>query len=140
MALRIKTGVMLGDGGAGSIRDAKHKAGPSDAVDEAKLKRGIRAHANFSETTPFAFFLIFLAELNGAPTSLVHGAYTALLASRVLHAELGLKTDDVLGIGRPVGIVGTWLITLAAGAYNVSLQPRDVGKRHLVMRLLIYPS
>lgn len=120
VALRLKTGVLLGDGEAGSVRDTKHKAGASDAVDEAKLKRAIRAHANFAESTPFTFFLIFLAELNGAPTSLVHGAFTTLFLARVAHGSIGVTTDNTLGVGRPIGAATTLLITAAAGLYNVS--------------------
>lgn len=120
VALRVKTGVMLGDGEAGSVRDTKHKASASDSVDEAKLKRAIRAHSNFSESTPFAFFLIFLAELNGAPTSLVHGAFSTLFLARVAHGSLGVTTDSTLGAGRPIGAIATIAVTAVAGLYNVS--------------------
>lgn len=104
------------------VRNPSHKAGASDGDDEAKLKRAIRAHSNFSETTPFAFFLIFLAELNGAPTSLVHGAFSALFAARIAHSEIfGIRSDKGGGIGRVVGFFTTYGITLGAGLYNVSL-------------------
>ena len=111
---------MIGDGEAGSVRETKHKASASDAVDEAKLKRAIRAHSNFTESTPFAFFLIFLAELNGAPTSLVHGAFTTLFLARVAHGSLGITTDNTVGIGRPIGALTTLAVTALAGVYNVS--------------------
>lgn len=110
---------MIGDGEAGSVRQADHKASPSDSVDEAKLKRAVRAHANFVETAPFAFFLIFLAELNGAPTSLVHGAFSTLLIGRVAHT-LGIRADDACGSGRPIGTITTLGVTALAGLYNVS--------------------
>jgi uncharacterized membrane protein YecN with MAPEG domain len=120
MALRVKTGVLVGDGEAGSIRDPKHKSSPQDAVDEGKLKRSMRAQVNFAESTPFAFFLIFLAELNGAPTSLVHGAYSTLFVARVFHGSFGVTTEDTLGIGRPIGTLTTFAVTALAGLYNVS--------------------
>lgn len=120
MALRVKTGVMLGDGDNGSVRDPKHKASPQDAVDEAKLKRSVRAQVNFAESTPFAFFLIFLAELNGAPTSLVHGAYSTLFIARVFHGSFGVTAEDSVGIGRPIGFITTYAVTALAGLYNVS--------------------
>jgi uncharacterized membrane protein YecN with MAPEG domain len=116
---RVQTGIMLGDGSSGSVRSSQHKAGNDESADEASLKRAVRAHANFSETTPFAFFLIFLAELNGAPTSLVHGAFTSLFLARVAHANLGLKADDIVGAGRLPGHLLTYGITVAAGLYNV---------------------
>ncbi|UZJ52242.1 hypothetical protein CBS101457_001562 [Exobasidium rhododendri] len=112
---------MLGDGGAGSVRESDHKASSSDAVDEAKLKRAIRAHGNFIESAPFAFFLIFLAELNGAPTSLVHGAFSTLFIARVAHGSFGLVADNTVGIGRPFGIIGTYAVTALAGLYNLNL-------------------
>jgi uncharacterized membrane protein YecN with MAPEG domain len=120
MALRVKTGLMIGDGEAGSVRDPKHKASPQDAIDEAKLKRSVRAQVNFAESTPFAFFLIFLAELNGAPTSLVHGAYSTLFIARVFHGSFGITADDAVAIGRPVGYLTTAAVTALAGLYNVS--------------------
>lgn len=119
MALRVKTGIMIGDGDSGSVRDSKHKASPQDAVDEATLKRSVRAQTNFAESTPFAFFLIFLAELNGAPTSLVHGAYSTLFVARVLHGSFGVTADDACGIGRPIGYLTTAAVTALAGLYNV---------------------
>lgn len=87
---------------------------------EEKLKKTVRAHGNFAESTPFAFFLIFLAELNGAPTYLVHAAYSTLFLGRVAHAEIGIRAADSLGVGRPIGTIATLAVTLAAGAYNVS--------------------
>lgn len=87
----------------------------------AKLQRAIRAHGNFSETAPFAFFLIFLAELNGAPTSLVHAAYTTLFAARVAHANLGIQAENSAAIGRPIGTLVTLAVTISAGLYNVCI-------------------
>lgn len=68
-----------------------------------------------------SFFLVFLAELNGAPTYLVHAAYSTLFLARVAHAEIGIRAADTLGVGRPVGTIATLAVTLAAGAYNLSL-------------------
>lgn len=103
------------------VRASDHKASAEDAGNEAKLKRAVRAHSNFAEATPFAFFLIFLAELNGAPTSLIHGAFSTLFLARVAHGEVwGIRAANALGAGRSVGIIATYGITLAAGLYNVS--------------------
>ncbi|PWN23867.1 hypothetical protein BCV69DRAFT_279777 [Microstroma glucosiphilum] len=121
VSYRLKSGVMLGTGEAGSVRHPKHKASPKDAENEEALQRAVRAHGNFTEGTPFAFFLIFLAELNGAPTYLAHAAYTTLLVARVAHAEIGIRAADTLGVGRPVGTIATVAVALGAGAYNLSL-------------------
>ncbi|CAO1619017.1 unnamed protein product [Parajaminaea phylloscopi] len=121
VSLRLKTGIVLGNGDAGSVRTKDHKPSPSDAANEEALKRSIRAHGNFIETTPLSFFLIFLAELNGAPTYLVHAAYSTLFLARVAHGEAGIRANDTLAVGRPIGMLATLAVTLAAGAYNLSL-------------------
>jgi uncharacterized membrane protein YecN with MAPEG domain len=120
VGLRVSSGIYLGDGGEGSVRDPK-KAANVDGASGAQLQRAIRAHANFSEQTPFAFFLIFLAELNGAPTALVHGAFTTLFLARVAHGSFGIQTDDTVGLGRPIGYFTTLGVTALAGLYNVSV-------------------
>ncbi|PWO00228.1 hypothetical protein FA09DRAFT_328331 [Tilletiopsis washingtonensis] len=120
VALRLKTGVMIGDGETGSVRDPSHKESPTDKQDEAALKRAVRSAGNFSEHTPFAFFLIFISELNGAPTAIVHGAYTTLFLARVAH-DIGIKAPNSVGLGRPIGFAVTALLTVGAGAYNLSL-------------------
>ncbi|SPO27785.1 uncharacterized protein UTRI_10178 [Ustilago trichophora] len=75
--------------------------------------------ATLPESAPFAFFLIFLAELNGAPTSLVHAAYTTLFAARVAHANLGIQADNSAAPGRAIGTIVTLAVTIGAGLYNV---------------------
>ncbi|EPQ30099.1 uncharacterized protein PFL1_02216 [Pseudozyma flocculosa PF-1] len=117
ISLRMKTGLTLGEGDSPSIR--LNSKSPN-AQDDTKLKQAVRAHANFNETVPLGFFLIFLAELNGAPTSLVHAAYTTLFLSRVAHA-LGITAPNASGRGRPIGAAGTLLVTLGAGLYNLNL-------------------
>ncbi|PWN48429.1 hypothetical protein IE53DRAFT_389386 [Violaceomyces palustris] len=121
ISYRLKTGLTLGDGGPGSVVVPSHKPSPEDATNQEKLKKSIRAHANFAESTPFAFFLIFLAELNGAPTSLVHGAFATLFLSRVAHSEFGIRLDSASGFGRPIGALATMAVTVAAGLYNLNL-------------------
>lgn len=71
---------------------------------------------------PFAFLLLFIAELNGAPTALVHGAFTTLFAARVLHGNFGIQTDNAAGAGRAIGALTTLLVSFGAGVYNVSLR------------------
>lgn len=115
--------------------EAKADASPED---QAKLSRAVRAHGNFAEHTPFAFFLIFLAELNGAPTSLVHGGYLSLFIARVLHGSFGIQDDSTAAFGRPVGTIATIVITVSAGLYNVSVQVRLVNTfRKLTLHLFL---
>ncbi|CAO1629741.1 unnamed protein product [Sympodiomycopsis kandeliae] len=121
VSLRLKTGLMIGQGESGSVRKSDHKATPQDSQNEELLKRSVRAHGNFVETTPFAFFLIFLAELNGAPTYLVHAAYSSLFLARVAHSEAGIRAKDTVAVGRPIGTIVTLAVTLGAGIYNLSL-------------------
>ncbi|KAL9937504.1 hypothetical protein V8E36_003913 [Tilletia maclaganii] len=121
VSLRLKTGVFLG-GGENATTDirAPGKKTPSPA-DEAKLRRAVRAYGNFTETTPFAFLLLFIAELNGAPTALVHAGFTTLFAARVLHGSFGIQAENAAAVGRPVGYVASLVVTLAAGLYNLRL-------------------
>ncbi|SNX85928.1 uncharacterized protein MEPE_04637 [Melanopsichium pennsylvanicum] len=117
---RLNTNIFLGS------TDSDKVYGPGDQkvnspADVAKLQRAVRAHGNFSESAPFAFFLIFLAELNGAPTSLVHAAYTTLFVARVAHANLGVQSENSAGIGRPFGTIATLAVTIGAGLYNLNL-------------------
>ncbi|KAK0554150.1 hypothetical protein OC846_002239 [Tilletia horrida] len=116
--LRLKTGINLGQGENSSDLRTKKEVSP---VDEAKLRRAVRAHGNFSEGVPFAFLLLFIAELNGAPTALVHGAFTTLFAARVLHGSFGITSDNAVGLGRPIGTLATLLVTVGAGIYNLRL-------------------
>ena len=121
MAKRFSTGIYLGSSGADKVCGPDHSKAAVNPEDEAKLQRAVRAHGNFAESTPFAFFLIFLAELNGAPTSLVHAAYTTLFVARVAHANLGIQADQYgAGFGRLPGTVITLAVTVGAGLYNVS--------------------
>ena len=116
---RINTNIYLGSGESDKVYGPGDKKTNSPA-DVAKLQRAVRAHGNFSENAPFAFFLIFLAELNGAPTSLVHAAYTTLFAARVAHANLGIQADNSAAVGRPIGAIATLAVIVGAGLYNVS--------------------
>lgn len=96
------------------------KFSAADNESDARLSAAVRAHANFAEYTPFAFGLLFLAELNGAPTAWVHGAYATLFAARVAHS-VGMVNQCFNGILRKVGFLTTLAVTLGAGVYNFSL-------------------
>ncbi|SPO27769.1 uncharacterized protein UTRI_04190_B [Ustilago trichophora] len=117
---RLNTNIYLGSGDSDKVYGPGNKK-VNNPADVAKLQRAVRAHGNFAESAPFAFFLIFLAELNGAPTSLVHAAYTTLFAARVAHANLGIQADNSAAPGRAVGTIVTLAVTIGAGLYNLNL-------------------
>ncbi len=95
---RQKHKVALGDGGVGQLQQAQ------------------RVHANFVEYVPLALVFILILELQGAPSSWLHGLGTALIVGRVLHAY-GLMRSPHSSPGRFVGTILTWLVYLfGAGA------------------------
>ncbi len=81
---RMSSKVSLGDGG------------------DSSLLARIRAHANFTETAPFALIgLISLASLQAAPLVLhIFGA--GFTFGRIAHAH-GMAQKDALGRGRTIG-------------------------------------
>ncbi|KAH9811592.1 membrane-associated, eicosanoid/glutathione metabolism protein [Melampsora americana] len=93
----------------------------ASAADVEALQIAARAHANFSEQVPISLIMTILAEINGAPTYLVHTLYAALFSLRVAHNELGMKLNNTIGMGRPVGTVGNWLLLASTGIYNLGL-------------------
>lgn len=118
---RIKTGYYIGEGQGNESDNIKVGDKNNSAEDKLELVKAVRAHGNFTESVPLAFGFIFLAELNGAPTALVHAGYLTLFALRVLHANFGIFSPAAKEWGRPVGSIGTVAITLVAGLYNVRI-------------------
>lgn len=118
---RYKTGYYIGEGqdDNSSIKDPNTP--PVSKEDKLALIQAVRAHGNFLEFTPLAFGLIFLAELNGAPTALVHAGYVTLFTLRVLHASFGILKPGADSLGRKVGALGTTALTLSVGLYNVRM-------------------
>ncbi len=97
--LRVRHRVGLGDGG------------------QSRLTRAIRAHGNLLETAPLALLLLLLAELTAAlPAVGLQAAGLALLCGRLLQAA-GLARSGGASPPRFVGMLLTWLVTVAlAGA------------------------
>ena len=56
---------------------------------------------------PLAFILVAVAELNGANRKTLNWSLAALFVLRVAHVELGLKGENTVGWGRPIGFWGT---------------------------------
>jgi uncharacterized membrane protein YecN with MAPEG domain len=87
--LRHKERIGIGDGG------------------NTDLARAIRVHANAVEWVPPVLLLMLLAELNRAPTFLLHGCGVALIVGRLLHAH-GLSRNAWHSTGRFWGTGLTW--------------------------------
>lgn len=51
-----------------------------------ELARAIGVHANFAEYTPFALFLMYLAEMHAAPAWAMHGWGCLFCLGRFVHA------------------------------------------------------
>lgn len=84
--------------------------------------RASRVHGNFAEYTPFTITLLFLAELNGAPTAWVHAAYSALFVARVAHSIALTRPNTKFSVPlRVFGFFGTLAVILGAGLYNLGL-------------------
>ena len=69
----------------------------------------LRVQANFVENVPLALLLLFLIEVQGAPSEFVHVFGTALFLSRLMHAY-GLGTKEGNNYPRLIGAQGTFLI------------------------------
>ena len=95
---RIATKTSLGDG------------------DSPPLLQRIRAHANFTETTPFALIgLLALASFN-SPVWLMHVLGGGFTFGRLAHAH-GMAQKNALGKGRTLGALLSLLTFLIMGAY-----------------------
>ncbi|CAD6585401.1 MAG: hypothetical protein ASARMPRED_002148 [Alectoria sarmentosa] len=80
-----------------------------------------RAHSNFLESVPLCFTLAAVAELNGANRKVLNYAMATLFVLRIIHIEVGLKLKDTVGLGRPIGFVGTQGFIAGMAAYSTYL-------------------
>lgn len=78
----------------------------------------IRAHGNFSEYTPLILILLFIAEINGSDTVLLHLAGTALLVGRFIHA-FGLRRHSGPSWQRISGMLLTFASLLCLSVLNI---------------------
>ena len=69
----------------------------------------LRVQANFVENVPLALLLLFLIEVQGAPSEFVHVFGAALFLCRLTHAY-GLGTKEGANYPRLIGAQGTFLI------------------------------
>lgn len=96
---RVKQKVSTGDGGN---QDLFHR---------------IRAHANFTETAPFALIGLYLVSLfSGTPAWLLHLLGGGFTFGRIAHAH-GMAQENALGKGRTLGAVLSLLSFIVMGGY-----------------------
>lgn len=100
MRLRRKLRIRLGD--------ASHP----------EMLRAIRVHANFAEYVPLCLGLIYLAEVQAAPSWLLHAMGIALTLARLAHAY-GVSQQQEKIIFRVIGTSLTLSTLLTASSYLI---------------------
>jgi len=98
----------------GQVRQSE-KVSIGDGQSPALLAR-IRAHANFTETTPFALIGLFALASLGATPLMLHIFGGGFTLGRILHAH-GMAQDKAMGKGRPIGTLLALLSFLGMGLY-----------------------
>lgn len=91
--LRLKYQVYLGHGG------------------HLDLLKAIRIQGNFAEYVPFTMFLLFLSELIGGRSWMIHLMGAILVIARILHV-IGLRNTEGPSLYRFFGITLTWSVIL----------------------------
>lgn len=97
--VRMSEKISIGDGG------------------NARLTARMRAHANFTEYTPFVLILIGLIELADGTSMWLWAVGSIYMLARIAH---GFGMDGVRGL-RQIGIIATLLILLGLGLYAVAI-------------------
>jgi uncharacterized membrane protein YecN with MAPEG domain len=83
-----------------------------------ELTQAIRIHGNATEWVPIVLILFACAESLQLTPWVLHGLGIILVLSRILHI-LGLRKTVGRSFGRYAGIVGTWIVTIVLGCYNL---------------------
>ena len=83
------------------------------------MLRRMRAHGNYAENAPIFLVLLALLELAGGRAEFLWAATIVFFLSRLLHA-FGMDSDTLSKL-RVVGVVGSWLVLLALGAWAITL-------------------
>ena len=86
-----------------------------DAGDKRML-RAMRVHSNFAEYVPYSLLMVYLVEINGAPSILVHALGLSLLVGRLSHA-FGVSRDNEQFQYRVAGMALTFTVLLLSSAY-----------------------
>jgi uncharacterized membrane protein YecN with MAPEG domain len=77
------------------------------------MARRMRMHGNFIEYVPFALFLLFLAEYQGANDLFIHALGILLTTGRLMH-PIGILKAEGPSVFRAGGMVLTFLAILIA--------------------------
>lgn len=85
-----------------------------------------RIHANATEYIPITLILMAMAELNGANSTVLHGAGVAFLLSRIAHAWGFKAAQGRSHRGRYWGTVISWLVILWLCSINLVLSWRYI--------------
>jgi uncharacterized protein len=93
------------------------KAEPTKSGQLDDLNVATRCHGNYAENVPFALLLGAIVEMNGGNRRVLTGGLAALLVGRLLHAELGLRSENAMGQGRLIGHLTTLSFILSMGGY-----------------------
>lgn len=89
-----------------------------DGGDPAMLRR-MRAHANYAENAPIFLVLLVLLELAVVRDDFLWAATIIFFVSRILHA-FGMDSGKLSKL-RIVGVIGSWGVLLALGAWAIAL-------------------
>lgn len=88
-----------------------------------EMLRVIRVHANFAEYVPLCLGLMCLAEVQGAPSWLLHGMGIALVLARLIHALSVSQVHEITRF-RVIGISLTLSTLLVASSYLIFIHLR----------------
>lgn len=99
------------------LRRRAAKVSVGDGADADLLKR-IRVQANCAEYAPIALLLLAMAELQGAPSWVVHLLGLMLIAGRLIHAYGLGSTPQIMPL-RQLGMVLTFAVIALAALANI---------------------
>jgi uncharacterized membrane protein YecN with MAPEG domain len=83
------------------------------ASDSQEMLRAMRVHSNFSEYVPLVLFMIYLVELQGGASFLIHALGLCLLLGRSIHAY-GLSQVEEKFVFRVTGMAMTFTALLSS--------------------------
>ncbi|WP_417348851.1 MAPEG family protein [Ferrimonas sp.] len=88
---------------------------------DTDLTLSVRCHGNMLEYAPLVLLMLGTAELNGADPALLHLCGGLWILARVLHPWGLTQGGGGYHLGRFLGTLVTWLVTLALAGLNLGL-------------------
>lgn len=92
-----------------TIEKTSQRMSEKAGVDEAVLRRKVRAHGNFTEYVPIGLLFLVTLELMQSPLWLVWLLGGTLTVGRVIYAY-GVITKYGPSVGRAIGFFATWFV------------------------------